>query len=81
MKNYQQNLPCFLSSGSVHTIRDCLTYDMTNYLKAMKNSLNRFINDIIFGFQKVYLIKDHLKVSFCIFYTMHTINISFITHY
>ena len=27
--------------------RDCLTYDMTNYFKAMKNLLNEIIGDIL----------------------------------
>ena len=31
--------------------RDCLTCDMINYLKAMKNFLNEFIDNIVFDLQ------------------------------
>ena len=41
----------FLSSLFVHTTQDYLTYYMTNYLKALKNSLNKIIGGIIFGLQ------------------------------
>ena len=50
--SFQRNLPCSWSSYFVHTTRDCLTYDMTNYLKAMKNSLKEIINDIMFDLQR-----------------------------
>ena len=36
---------------SVNTTRDRLTYDMTNCLKAIENSLNKIIGDIIVGLQ------------------------------
>ena len=42
---------CVLSLYFVHTTRNCLTDDMTNCLKSMKNSLNEIIDDIVFDFQ------------------------------
>ena len=35
-RNFQQNLSCFFNSYPVHSTRNCLTYDITVYFKAMK---------------------------------------------
>ena len=44
-----QNLSRFLSSFGAQK-RACISYDMKNYIKAIKNSLNKIIN-IILGLQ------------------------------
>ena len=51
MSNFQQNLSWFLSSYFVPKTRHCITYNMINYLKARKNSLNKIIDDIVLGLQ------------------------------
>ena len=35
----------------LHTTRDCLTYDMTNYPKEVKNLLNYIIDDVLLRLQ------------------------------
>ena len=49
--NFQRNLLYFLSPYLLHTTRDCLTYNMINYLGAIKNFLNWIMDNIILDLQ------------------------------
>ena len=47
---YKQNLPASWAYFA-HTTRDCLTYEITNYLKAMKKALREIIDDFLLSLQ------------------------------